>query len=421
MQLWDNLLDRLLRRLVQDGGLTLHSPDGTVRHYGSESGPTVRLKDPALPRRLVLRPDMAMGEAYVAGDLTVDNDDIAALLALVLRNADAGRANHWRYPMERVQRIIRLAGQITPVTRARANVAHHYDLSEELYRLFLDQDMQYSCAYFKSPTDTLDEAQAQKKAHIAAKLRLQPGMRVLDIGCGWGGMALTLARDHGVRVTGITLSAEQHRVATARAIAAGLSDMVEFRLIDYRELTGTYDRIVSVGMFEHVGVPQYSRYFTKVRDLLTPDGVALIHTIGRMSPPGVTSPWINKYIFPGGYVPALSEVAPVIEKTGLWLTDAEVWRLHYAETLLHWRTRFESNLPRIRGLYDDRFCRMWRYYLASSEMTFRHHRQCVFQMQLSRKLETVPMTRDYIYNEKAPAVRAGAQTGRKRGRQSISA
>ena len=422
MRFWGTALDHLLRRLVQDGGLHLHYPDGTLRHYGQGRGPTVRLNASALPRRLVLRPDMALGDAYTDGTLTIDDDDLAGLLALILRNADEGRANTWRFPMVRVQRIIKLARQITPVPKARANVAHHYDLSEELYRLFLDQDMQYSCAYFKTPDDSLDQAQAQKKAHIAAKLRLQPGMRVLDIGCGWGGMALTLARDHGVRVLGITLSAEQHRVATARAIAADLSDRVEFRLVDYRELTGSFDRIVSVGMFEHVGVPQYSRYFNKVRDLLTHDGVALIHTIGRMAPPGVTSPWIHKNIFPGGYVPALSEVVPVIENSRLRLTDVEVWRLHYAETLLHWRSRFDANLPRIRNLYDERFCRMWRFYLASSEMSFRHYGQCVFQLQLSRQVETLPVTRDYMYGT-APGAAAGKhpQQARKRGRQSISA
>ena len=397
--MWDRILDRLLRSLIRDGNLTVQMPGGARQSYGNGSGPavTVTLHDPALPGRLVRGPDMALGEAYMDQTLTVENDDLAGFLALLLRNAADGRAGWWRYPLEHAQRLLRLAQQITPAPRARANVAHHYDLSGGLYDLFLDPDRQYSCGYFKTPDDTLEQAQAQKKAHIAAKLRLAPGMRVLDIGCGWGGMALSLARDHGVRVLGITLSLEQHRIATARAAEAGLEGQVEFRLTDYRAVTGKFDRIVSVGMFEHVGVPQYRTYFRQVRDLLAPDGVALIHTIGRTTPPGITSPWITRYIFPGGYCPALSEVMPAVQSSGLWTTDIEVWRLHYAETLRHWRKRFEANIDRAAALYDDRFCRMWRYYLTASEMTFRHYGQCVFQIQLAHRQDAVPLTRDYLY------------------------
>ena len=397
--MWDRILDRLLRSLIRDGNLTVQMPGGARQSYGNGSGPavTVTLHDPALPGRLVRGPDMALGEAYMDQTLTVENDDLAGFLALLLRNAADGRAGWWRYPLERAQRLLRLAQQITPAPRARANVAHHYDLSGGLYDLFLDPDRQYSCGYFKTPDDTLEQAQAQKKAHIAAKLRLAPGMRVLDIGCGWGGMALSLARDHGVQVLGITLSLEQHRIATARAAEAGLGGQVEFRLTDYRAVTGKFDRIVSVGMFEHVGVPQYRTYFRQVRDLLAPDGVALIHTIGRTTPPGITSPWITRYIFPGGYCPALSEVMPAVQSSGLWTTDIEVWRLHYAETLRHWRSRFEANIDRAAALYDDRFCRMWRYYLTASEMTFRHYGQCVFQIQLAHRQDAVPLTRDYLY------------------------
>ena len=397
--MWDRILDRLLRSLIRDGNLTVQMPSGARQSYGNGSGPavTVTLHDPALPGRLVRGPDMALGEAYMDQTLTVENDDLAGFLALLLRNAADGRAGWWRYPLERAQRLLRLAQQITPAPRARANVAHHYDLSGGLYDLFLDPDRQYSCGYFKTPDDTLEQAQAQKKAHIAAKLRLAPGMRVLDIGCGWGGMALSLARDHGVQVLGITLSLEQHRIATARAAEAGLGGQVEFRLTDYRAVTGKFDRIVSVGMFEHVGVPQYRTYFRQVRDLLAPDGVALIHTIGRTTPPGITSPWITRYIFPGGYCPALSEVMPAVQSSGLWTTDIEVWRLHYAETLRHWRSRFEANIDRAAALYDDRFCRMWRYYLTASEMTFRHYGQCVFQIQLAHRQDAVPLTRDYLY------------------------
>lgn len=397
--MWDRILDRLLGRLIRDGSLTVQMPDGVQKTYGDGSGPAVHvtLHDPALPGRLVRGPDMALGEAYMDQTLTVENDDLAGFLALLLHNAANGRADWWRYPLERAQRVLRLLQQVTPAPRARRNVAHHYDLQGELYDQFLDADRQYSCGYFKAPDDTLEQAQAQKKAHIAAKLRLAPGMRVLDIGCGWGGMALSLARDHGVQVLGITLSQEQHRIATARAAEAGLADRVEFRLSDYRAVTGVFDRIVSVGMFEHVGVPQYRTYFRQVHDLLAPDGVALIHTIGRTTPPGITSPWITKYIFPGGYCPSLSEVMPAIQGSGLWTTDIEVWRLHYAETLREWRKRFEANIDRAAALYDDRFCRMWRYYLTSSEMTFRHYGQCVFQIQLAHRQDAVPLTRDYLY------------------------
>jgi cyclopropane-fatty-acyl-phospholipid synthase len=397
--MWDTVLDKLLRRLVREGHLIVTFPDGTVRAYGERALPpvAVQLRNPALPGRLVRAPDLAMGEGYMDGTLTVTGDDLPGLLALLLGNARAGRADWWRFPLTRAQRALRVVSQFNPAQRSRANVAHHYDLSSSLYDLFLDADRQYSCAYFRTPEDTLEQAQAQKKAHIAAKLRLQPGLRVLDIGCGWGGMALTLAREHGAHVTGVTLSEEQHRIATQRARDAGLADRIDIRLMDYRAVTGTFDRIVSVGMFEHVGVPHYREYFAKVAALLAPDGVALIHTIGRSGRPGVTSPWIAKYIFPGGYVPALSEVMPAVQDSDLWTTDVEVWRLHYAETLRHWRARFEANIDKVRDLYDERFCRMWRYYLVASEMTFRHHGQCVFQIQLAHRQDAVPLTRDYLH------------------------
>ncbi|PZQ95859.1 MAG: SAM-dependent methyltransferase [Cereibacter sphaeroides] len=397
--MWEKLLDRLASGVLQEGNLTLHLPDGTSRHYGDGNGPAVELTihDPGLIRRLVRNPDLALGEGYMDGAYTIRDDDIAGLLQVLLVNVGKGRAKGWRYPFRQVQRLLGRIDQIAPAHKSRQNVAHHYDLSGDLYRLFLDTDQQYSCAYFKTPEDTLEQAQIQKKAHIAGKLLLKPGMRVLDIGCGWGGMALTLARDYGAKVLGVTLSEEQHAVANRRVTEAGLQDQIEIRLQDYRAVTGTFDRIVSVGMFEHVGVPHYSEYFDKVSELLAPDGVALIHTIGRVSPPGRTSPWISKYIFPGGYIPGLSEITPVLEKIGLYTTDIEVWRLHYAETLLHWRRRFEANLDKVRALYDDRFCRMWRYYLAASEMTFRHDNQCVFHIQLAHDQKAVPLTRDYLY------------------------
>lgn len=393
------LFDRFARGLFRTGTLAVHFADGTARQYGDGSGApvTIRLADPRLPRRILLNPDLAVGEAYMAGTLTIDGDDLAGFIDLAVRNLAAGGAAAWRRPAELVRLWSRRLAQFNPMGRARRNVAHHYDLSGRLYQLFLDADRQYSCAYFFDPGMTLEAAQAAKKAHIAGKLLLAPGMRVLDIGCGWGGMALTLAAQHGARVLGVTLSEEQHRVATERARAAGLADRVEFRLMDYRAVTGRFDRIVSVGMFEHVGVPHYRTYFGKVRELLADDGVALIHTIGRAAPPGSTSPWVLKYIFPGGYVPAMSEVMAAVEREGLWPTDIEVWRLHYAETLRHWHDRFIAHAAEVRALYDDRFVRMWRFYLLGSEMTFRHNAQCVFQFQLARRQDAVPLTRAYLY------------------------
>ncbi len=405
--MWTRLLDNMLSRLVVVGRLTLEGPGRRgPRSFGpGENGPdvTIRIEDDAVPRRLVLHPELGVGEAYMDGTIAIEGDDLHGLLELLTRNRRAG-GSHWVISAHQAaQMALRRIAQSNPMHRARANVAHHYDLSGELYDLFLDADKQYSCGYFPRAGMTLDAAQEAKKRHIAGKLLLEPGMRVLDIGCGWGGMALTLARDHGARVVGVTLSKEQHAVATRRAEMAGLSDRVEFRLQDYRKVREDFDRIVSVGMFEHVGVPHYGEYFQNVHDRLAPGGVALVHTIGRSSPPGVTSPWISKYIFPGGYIPALSEVMTPVERSGLWTCDVEVWRLHYAETLAHWHERFMANIDRARELYDERFCRMWRYYLVASEMSFRHHMHCVFQLQLATERDAVPLTRDYLH---APQERA---------------
>ncbi|MFN3144229.1 MAG: class I SAM-dependent methyltransferase [Paracoccaceae bacterium] len=403
--MWDTLFDKAIARIVKAGTLVVEMPDGASRRYGDGTGDPVilRLKDRDLPRRILLNPDLAVGEGYMNGTLEIEDDDLYGFMGLAVKNLAAGNKFWWQLALERIRRVLRRIEQHNPMHRARQNVAHHYDLSGELYDLFLDTDKQYSCAYFARPDMTLEEAQAAKKAHIAGKLLIEPGMRVLDIGCGWGGMGLTLARDYGARVLGVTLSEEQHKVATARARAEGLEDRVEFRLADYRTVTERFDRIVSVGMFEHVGVPHYREYFGHVRDKLTEDGVALIHTIGRVSPPGSTSPWILKYIFPGGYVPAMSEAISAVEKEGLWSTDVEVWRLHYAETLRHWHDRFMANRDKAAALYDERFCRMWRYYLIASELTFRFNRQCVFQFQLARKQTAVPLTRDYLYPASEPA------------------
>ena len=399
--MWDKLLDRMMTRLIRRGTLELTYPDGVMRRYGDGTDVPIRIQitDPALPKKCVLSPELAVGEGYVDGTLVIENDDLAGMLTLAISNRTDLEGGMNGPVLEGLRFAIGRIAQFNPVGRAKSNVSHHYDLSGELYDLFLDKDRQYSCAYFKSGSDTLEEAQAQKKQHIADKLLISPGMRILDIGCGWGGMALTLAKDYGAKVVGVTLSEEQYKVATERAEVAGLSDRIDIRLTDYRNVDETFDRVVSVGMFEHVGVPHYREYFRHVHNFLTKDGIALIHTIGRCAPPSYTSAWIRKYIFPGGYVPAMSEAMKAIEKERLWSTDVEVWRLHYAETLKHWYSRFMSNIDRARELYDDRFCRMWRFYLLASELSFRHDRQVVFQFQLTRRQEAVPLTRNYLYVE----------------------
>jgi cyclopropane-fatty-acyl-phospholipid synthase len=390
-------LRSLLQKIIRVGTLKIVTPDGSKHRFGAGSpSVTMRLSNWDVVRRLALNPELALGETYMAGTLTIEEGDIYGVLDLCLSNL-GWNTGHWVQRLHGLaKRAVRRAAQHNPVAKARANVAHHYDLSDTLYELLLDADRQYSCAYFASPDDALKVAQERKMQHLAAKLLLRPGQRVLDIGSGWGGLGLYLARVAEVDVTGITLSTEQNRYAVSRANESGLADRVRFLLQDYRHESGRYDRIVSVGMFEHVGVGHYREYFEKVRDLLTDDGIALIHTIGLASGPGAAHPWIEKYIFPGGYTPALSEIAPVIERTGLYITDIEVLRLHYAETLKAWRQRFLQNRDRIAAHYDERFCRMWEFYLAGCEAGFRHSGLVVFQIQISKRIDAVPFTRDYI-------------------------
>jgi cyclopropane-fatty-acyl-phospholipid synthase len=393
--------------------LTVTYADGATKSYGDGAGEEVAVAVTRRgERRIVLNPALGMGEAYMEGDLVFARGDVMALLDLIAANLP---------PEERIrpgalQRLwIAIAHRLRQANdraTARRNVAHHYDLSLDLYRRFLDEDLQYSCAYFPHPGVSLEDAQAAKKAHIAAKLRLEPGQRVLDIGCGWGGLGLTLARDYGVEVLGVTLSREQLATAQARAEAAGLSRLARFALCDYRDLGGSFDRIVSVGMFEHVGQPNYLAFFDTLHDRLEPDGIALIHSIGRRDPPNVTDPFIRKYIFPGGYIPALSETTAAVEQSGFWITDVEILRLHYAETIRHWRTRFAARRAEIAAIYDERFCRMWEYYLAVSEFSFRAGRHMNFQLQLTRRVDVLPMARDYMVD----AERAVALGGQRRVR-----
>jgi cyclopropane-fatty-acyl-phospholipid synthase len=373
---------------------------------GSRNPVAVRFTSAAAQHGVLLDPELRLGEAYMDGTLIIEQGSIADLLALLLTQERLG-ARNWALP--RVGRyLFRRLQQFNLRSRSRSNVAHHYDLDGRLYSLFLDADQQYSCAYFAHPDLSLDDAQLAKKRHLAAKLQVTPGARVLDIGCGWGGLALYLAEIAGALVTGITLSQEQYQRAKGRALERGRQN-VTFELMDYRDVGGRFDRIVSVGMFEHVGVGFYDAFFNKCAKLLADDGIALLHSIGRSSPPGITNPWIAKYIFPGGYIPALSEILPVIERNGLIVTDVEVLQLHYAETLKAWRERFLAHRDEVLRLYDQGFVRMWEFYLASSEMAFRRGDMVVFQIQMAKQKGILPATRDYIAREETRlhAIEAG--------------
>ncbi|WP_018390313.1 cyclopropane-fatty-acyl-phospholipid synthase family protein [Ancylobacter sp. FA202] len=395
----ERLLAKVLERIVRRGSLNVVFASGARALFGDGSGSalTVRFTSNTWQRHIVLDPELAFGEAYMEGGMVVEQGDIAEVLALLMSQVGLQVPSASAQFFLRLRFLFRRLAQFNPPERSQKNVAHHYDLDGRLYSLFLDADRQYSCAYFEAPGQSIDDAQLAKKRHIAAKLLFdRPDLTALDIGCGWGGMGLYLAGHAGARVTGVTLSQEQLGVARSRAEERGLTGRADFRLQDYRDVPGPFDRIVSVGMFEHVGVGHYDEYFSKVAALLKEDGVALIHSIGRSEGPGITNPWIAKYIFPGGYIPALSEVLPAVEKAGLLVTDIEILRLHYAETLKAWRERFLAHREEVERLYDPRFVRMFEFYLASSEMAFRHQGMMVFQIQLARREGVVPLTRNYI-------------------------
>ena len=396
------LFGALLKQIVKHGSLTAVDANGRKRTFGDGSGSpvVVRFHDRTISTELAFNPYLKLGEAYMDGRMTIDPPaTIYDLLNIVTSNLGTKFAGPVFEAYGVLRRAKRRLDQHNPIGKAQRNVSHHYDLDGGIYDLFLDRDKQYSCAYFARPGMTLDEAQLAKKRHIAAKLRIEPGMRVLDIGCGWGGMALTLAEEAGAEVVGVTLSQEQYKIATRRAEERGLSGQVEFRMQDYRNIKENFDRIVSVGMFEHVGIGYYKEYFNSVMKLLSHDGVALIHTIGRLDGPGSTNPWIAKYIFPGGYIPALSEMSSVVERAGLFMTDIEILRLHYAETLREWRRRFMERRDTAARIYDERFCRMWEFYLAGSETSFRNEGMVVFQMQISKRIDALPLTRDYMIED----------------------
>jgi cyclopropane-fatty-acyl-phospholipid synthase len=392
-----------VRKLVRKGRLEVETSDGVVESFGDGSGPPVGLKlmDTAAERRLMLNPALTLGELYMDGRAVVTKGGLYDLLELGARSLHEIESQPWARALAKARMSLRGLHQRNNRVRAKRNVASHYDLDQRLYNLFLDPDRQYSCAYFEYPGQSLEDAQIAKKRHLAAKLLAKDGAKTLDIGCGFGGLGLYLAGVAGANVTGVTLSEEQFAVATDRAHETGLDHKVEFRLQDYRDVPEKFDRIVSVGMFEHVGVTHYDEFFTKVRTLLKDDGVMLLHSIGRNSVPGVTNAWIRKYIFPGGYIPSLSEVLPAIERAGLYVTDIEILRLHYAETLRAWRERFMARWDEAKKLYDERFCRMWEFYLAGSETSFRVDAHMVMQIQLAKRQDVVPLTRDYIPDREA--------------------
>lgn len=396
------LLSKMMTRFVQKGQLTIIDADGGRHDFGPGGEPSsvIRLTDKKLYRELFLNPELKAGEAYMDGRLVCEEGGIRGLLNVFGHNRDSLRGQPMQKALKKWLKKIRKWHQRNKTAASRKNVQHHYDLSNEFYKLFLDEDMQYSCGYWPSLDITLEESQRLKKAHIATKLNLKPGMKVLDIGCGWGGMAIYIAQNFDCEVVGVTLSDEQLALGRARVKKLGLEDKVDLRLQDYRHVPETFDRVVSVGMFEHVGVAHYLEYFSKIKELLREDeGAALIHSIGRKGGPGTTGAWIRKYIFPGGYSPALSETFAEIEKAGLWVTDCEILRLHYAETLLEWDNRFQANRAKVAEMFDEKFCRMWEFYLVISELSFRLGKHMNFQIQLSNSVDALPITRDYMVDE----------------------
>ena len=394
----------LFKALMSWGTLRVYDARGKLHEFAGAPGPqvTLRLHDRSLHYKIFWNPRLAIGEAYMDGTLTIeDGDQIIDLIDLMgtnltkLESTKVVKLRNWLTP------LVRPIQQYNPVGRARKNVSHHYDLSDELFDLFLDSDRQYSCGYFETPNDSLEQAQLAKKHHLASKLLLdRPGLKMLDIGCGWGGLGIYMHQQAGAEVTGLTLSTEQRIYATEQAEKLGISDHVRFKLRDYRLETGSYDRIVSVGMFEHVGFKYYSQFFNKLKYLLTEDGVAVLHTIARWDGPSVTNPWLRKYIFPGGYTPSLSEIFAAIEPTGLKVLDMEILRLHYAETLKGWSRNFRANRDKVKAIYDERFCRMWEFYLAGAETAFRRQDHMIAQLQIAREQDAAPLTRDYLVDWK---------------------
>jgi cyclopropane-fatty-acyl-phospholipid synthase len=393
------LLSKLLNSIIRQGELAIIDADGQRHVFGDGNGPraTIRLHDKALHHRLVTQTELATGEGYMDGTITLEEGsslkDLMNVYGGNRHNVDANRFNRW---LARASKLFRGIQQSNRLGEATQHVSHHYDIGNDFYKLFLDKSLLYSCAYFENPDDSLEVAQQNKLRHLAAKMDLKAGQKVLDIGSGWGDLALYLAKISDVDVTGITLSREQYELSNTKAREAGLETRVRFELRDYRQMEGEFDRIVSVGMFEHVGVVHYDEFFNQLNRLMSSDGLTVLHSIGRMLPPSTTGKWVRKYIFPGGYTPSLSEVFAVVERKGLWVLDVEILRLHYARTVAFWFANFQKNRKKVVAMYDERFARMWEFYLAGAEMAFRHGGSMVFQMQLARKQEAAPLTRGYM-------------------------
>jgi len=403
----------LLRRIIRTGSLTLIGPDGTSETFSGETpGPsvTIRINDRGLDRKLLLNPELRFAEAYMDGGLEIAPEDLREVLRLFKLNQQHLKRSPSQAVFRSLARIVKRVVRNNPI-RSRRNVKAHYDIGNDLYRLFLDEDLQYTCAYFPRGDETLEEAQLAKKRHVAAKLMLRPGQRVLELGCGWGGMALYLAQVADVEVVAVTLAEEQVKLARERAAKLGLSDRVRFELKDYRAVEGTFDRVFSVGILEHIGSTNLSTYFNTVRDRLVPDGVSLTHSIMRMNPPGVTSPFSAKYIFPGGYIPALSETMSALQRSRLWLLDCEIWRKHYAFTLQEWARRFAANRDRAKEMYDERFCRMWELYLLGAESAFLDGRMAVMHLQVGHERVSAPLARDYLASETKRLIEREAELG----------
>ncbi len=391
----------LFRSLIKKGSLDIIDASGQKHHFAGTPGiqVTIRFNDKVNLWKLFTNPMIELPEAYMFGNLTVEEGSLDDFLLLLAQNNQNVRDFFFSSIQRRTRYMLRKVFQDNSPLKARANVQNHYDISNDLYRLFLDKDMQYSCAYFRSEHDTLEQAQINKKNHIIAKLDLHPGQRVLDIGCGWGGLSIEMARQKGVHVTGVTLSEKQHELGRQRVRDAGLENQIDLKLLDYRKLEGKFDRIVSIGMFEHVGMPHYPEYFAKVNDLLADDGRMLLHSIGYNKPSLATQPWLEKYIFMGGYLPALSETIPHIENAGFWVTDVEVLRLHYSYTLREWKKRFRAHEAQIKQMYDDTFYRMFDLYLTGCELAMIYSGTMAFQVQFAKQITAVPITRDYMYEQ----------------------
>jgi len=397
------LLSTLLRRVIRRGTLHVYDADGRQHTFSgvpAEPVVTMRLHNKSLYTKFFFNPELYVGEAYMDGELTFEEGSTCyGFLELFSINRSGLTGHPVQNILRHIWRSLRRIEQYNPVGKALKNASHHYDLSDDFYRLFLDDDLQYTCAYYRSPDDTLEEAQLNKKHHVCAKLKIEDGMRIAELGCGWGGLALYLAQVADVEVTAVNLSIEQIRVARVRARELGLEDRVHFEHMDYRELQGTYDRVVSVGMLEHVGLGHYNEFFVKFRSLLKEDGFGLIHSIGRNAPPGTVSPFVRKYIFPGGYAPSLSEILAAAERQRIWIADCEILRMHYYYTLQHWRARFMANWDKAAAIYDERFCRMWEFYLISSQLAFLNGSEMIFHLVLANKRDSVPIVRDYMVDD----------------------